>query len=110
MVAHPYTIATFDGMLASTQHHGVRYPWLGGCMPLELLFDRVQPIVEVLRFGVQLNKFGHQRRQGFVTQGCFVILGGRCGETLDAAERAVAHHCLVLWDQCTTASAGTIKL
>jgi hypothetical protein len=35
-------------------------------MPLELLLDCVQPVIELLRFGVELDEFGHQRRQGFV--------------------------------------------
>jgi hypothetical protein len=79
-------------------------------MPLELLFDSVQPVVELLRFGVQSDKFGHECRQSFVAQGCCVIVGDWCGETLDAAERAVAQHRLILWDQSATASTGAIKL
>jgi hypothetical protein len=66
--------------------------------PLELLLNRVQPFVELLRCGVQPDEFGHQRRQSFVAQRCCIIVGDRCGKTLDAAERAVAHHRLVLRD------------
>src|SRR5262249_4880483 len=49
-------------------------------------------------------------RQGFITQGCCVVLGNRRGETLDAVERAITYHSLVLGDQSTTARAGAIKL
>src|SRR6266487_5196597 len=79
-------------------------------MPLELLPDLFEPVIELLRLGVQPDEFGHQRRQGFVAQGCRAVLGDRCGQTLHAAERAIAQHGLVLWDQSTTASAGAIKL
>jgi hypothetical protein len=57
-------------------------------MPLELLLERVQPFVELLRFGVQPDEFGHQRRQSFVAQ----------------------RGCIIVRDQSTTASAGAIKL
>src|SRR5438132_5908884 len=79
-------------------------------MPLELLLDLFEPVIELLRLGVQPDEFGHQRRQGFVAQGCRAILGDRCDQALHAAERAIAQHSLILWDQSTTASAGAIKL
>ena len=66
LIAHPGAIATFDRVLAGAQHHGVGHPWLGGRMPFELLLDGLQPVIELLRFGVKLDEFGHQRRQGFV--------------------------------------------
>src|SRR5437879_10206814 len=79
-------------------------------MPLELLLDRVEPVVEVLHLSVQPDELGHQCCQRFFTQGCGALLGDRCCQALDAAERAGAHHSLVLWYQSTTASAGAIKL
>src|SRR5207302_2759103 len=48
-VAHPDAIATFDGVLARTQQHGVGNTRLRGRMLLELLLDYVQPVVELLR-------------------------------------------------------------
>ena len=79
-------------------------------MPLQLLLDCVQPVVEVLRFGMQPNEFGHQRRQRFFTQGCGAFLGDRCAQTLPAVERAITQDGLILGNQSTTASAGAIKL
>ena len=38
-------------------------------MLLELLLDRVQPVVELLRLGVQPDEFGHQRGDVGVAQG-----------------------------------------
>jgi hypothetical protein len=79
-------------------------------MPLELLLDCLQPVIELLRFGVELDEFGHECGQCFVTQSGGVILGDWCGETSDAAERAIAYNRLVLRDQSATASTGAIKL
>src|SRR5215831_2428558 len=79
-------------------------------MLLELLLDLFQPVIELLRLGVQSDKFCHQRRQFCCAQGCCDICVCRCGQALHTAQRAVVEHCIILWYQSATASAGTIKL
>ena len=110
LIAHPWAIAAFDCVLAGAQQHGVGDPRLRGRMLLELLFDRVQPVVELLRLGVQPDEFGDQRGHVGVAQGGCGSLGDRSGQAWHAAERAIAQHRLVLGDQAATARAGAIKL
>ena len=79
-------------------------------MLFELLLDLFQPVIELLRLGVQPDKFCHQYRQFCCAQGFCGICGCRRGQALHTAQRAVVEHCIILGYQSATASTGKIKL
>ena len=110
LIAHPHAIAACDRVLAGAQQHSIGDPWLRGRMLLELLLDRLQPVVELLGLRVQPDKFGDQRGDLGVAQGGCGGVSDRSGQACQAPGRTIPQHRLVLGDQAATARAGVIKL